>query len=394
MSFGTTGALPAPRAGCRITVCIPARDEAALIGTTLAALGAQRTIQGEPLPRDFFDVIVFANNCTDGTAAVVRRVAARTPQVRIFALEGTLHGAAAHIGTARKSVLDIAAERFLRAGRPDGIIASIDSDTLAAEHWIGWIDREMRGRDAVAGHVTIAEIDQERLLAPVRLLYARELTYRRVLAEVEALIDPLPEDPQPRHSSFVGASFAVTSACYFAAGGLPPRPRLEDVAFSHALRRIDARIRHSPHVRAFTSARLSARVDGGFGTFIAGLHHSARRGESFCVEHPEYTLENLKSRAALRRIWLGEECCDDRACVAAIFRLPPQTWLPQVDPAAPLGTVYERIARRAQNRRRRYPEVRVEEAIEQLRAAASDAKAHLHVAAAAENIARGSLDAG
>jgi hypothetical protein len=79
LSGGTIGALPAPRAGCRITVCIPARDEAALIGTTLAALCAQRTIEGEPLPRDFFDVIVFANNCTDGTAAAVRQVAARTP---------------------------------------------------------------------------------------------------------------------------------------------------------------------------------------------------------------------------------------------------------------------------------------------------------------------------
>jgi hypothetical protein len=84
----------------------------------------------------------------------------------------------------------------------------------------------------------------------------------------------------------------------------------------------------------------------------------------------------------------------DRARVAAIFRLPPQTWLPQVDRATPLGTVYKRIARRAQSRRRRYSEARVEDAIEQLRAAASDAKAHLHVAAAAENTALGNLDAG
>jgi hypothetical protein len=382
--------LPALRADCRLTVCIPARNEAALIGATLAALGAQRGIDGEPLPPHFFDVIVYANNCSDETANVVRAIAARTPHVRIFALEQTLR-CGAHVGTVRRRVLDLAAARFLRAGRPDGIVASIDSDTIAAQNWIAWIAHEMCGRDAVAGHVTIAEGDQERLLAPVRLLYARELTYRRVLAEVEALLDPLPEDPQPRHSSFVGASFAVTAGCYFAAGGLPPRRRLEDLAFAHALRRIDARIRYSPHVRATTSARLAARVDGGFGTFIAALHACAQRGESFTVEHPQLTLDNLSCRAALRRIRAGSERFRDVARIEQIVNLPAAAWLPAIDFEAPLGTVYEQLAKRTAASRRTYPVVRVEAAIDKLRWAVAEARIHVHAAPVEE--ALGTLDA-
>jgi hypothetical protein len=371
---------PAPKADCRITVCIPARDEAALIGATLTALTVQRGIAGEPLAPFLFDVIVYANNCSDRTAAVAREIAAHAPHVPIFVLEATLRPPAAHIGIARKHVLDLAAARFMRAGRPDGIVASLDSDTVAAEQWVAWIAHEMRGRDAVAGHVTIAERDQERLLAPVRLLYARELTYRRVLAEVEALIDPLPEDPQPRHGSFVGASFAVTAACYLAAGGLPPKRRLEDVAFVGALRRIDARIRFSPNVRAATSARLSARVDGGFGTFIADLHAYARSGESFSVEHPQLTLDNLAVRAAVRRIRQSQERFDDVARVTQILGLPSRMWLPSVERDMPLGTVYERLTTRAAASRHRYPNVPVEEAIEALLAAASEARVHLHAA--------------
>jgi hypothetical protein len=374
MSIAQSAMLPLPAAECRITVCIPARNEESLIEATLAALIAQRGLDGRPLARGFFDVIVFPNNCSDDSAAIVRAVAARTPHLRIFTVEGRFPRADAHIGSARKQVLDLAVARFLAAGRPHGIVASIDSDTLAGDGWIASIAREMRGRDAVAGQVTIGELDQERLLAPVRLLYARELAYRRALAEIEAVIDPRPEDPQPRHGSFVGASFAVTAHAYTAAGGLPPLQRLEDLAFARALRRVDARIRYSTTVRATTSARLCARVDGGFGTFIGELYECARRGTSFTVEHPQRSIEDLESRAALRRVWDGEELLDDVERISAIFNLTPERWLPRVDRTSAFGAVYERLARDAENRRRIHAPVLVEAAIDELRTALASAR--------------------
>lgn len=359
--------LPALSAGCRISVVIPARDEEQTIGATLAALTTQCDVDGSALPRGLFDITIFANRCSDRTGAVVRRLATRTPEIPITVIEDSGAAVTAHIGTARKHVMDLAATRFLAAGMPGGIVASIDADTVADNYWIAWIAREMRGRDAVAGHVTIAAADRQRLLAPVRLLYARELAYRRAFADIESLVDPLPHDPYPRHASFVGASFAVTAGTYVAAGGLPPLPRLEDLEFLQALRRIDARVRHSPYVRATTSARQAARVDGGFGTFVAELHACARRGESFLVEHPLRTLEDIESRAAVRRIWSGDARGDDVARVAAIFALAPRDWLGEIDPTAPLGTTYERIARRAADRRQHFAPVRVETAIATLR---------------------------
>jgi len=363
------GALPPPGAGCRITVVIPARNESADIGAALAALGEQLDLAGNRLSRDVFDVIVFANNCSDDTAAVAREraAAARLPA---YVVEADLRAADAHIGAARKYVMDLAAARFQAAEMPLGLIASTDSDTVVDRQWIAYTLREARAADAVAGHVAIAPADQARLLAPVRLLYARELSYRRSVAEIEALLDPLPEDPLPRHSAFVGASFAVTARTYIAAGGLPPRRRLEDLHFSYALRRIDARIRHSPFVRATTSARAAARVDGGFGSFIARLHQCAERGETFSVEHPQCTIDRLERRRALRRVWqAGARNSDELAALAE--RLPhrtPPDWPRLLAGAATFGAFYEDA--KALYPQPPRPDVNVEIAIETLRVAA------------------------
>ena len=295
-------ALPAPSSACRLTVVIPARNEAAFLPRALQALLTQRDLDGNALAAGVFDIIVLANNCSDATARVGRDWAT-TSLVPIYVLEADFAVADAHVGVARKAVMDLAALRFQAAGFPNAVIASTDADTVVDSQWIAWTLHELPGVDAVAGQVRIGEGERERMYGRVQTLYSRELTYRRLVAEVETLIDPVAEDPVPRHSSFVGASFAVTTAAYFAAGGLPPLRQLEDQQFCCALRRIDARIRHSTRVRATTSGRISAHVDGGFGTFIAGLHHSAGRHESFRVEHPRQTLAAFSTRAALRKMW-------------------------------------------------------------------------------------------
>ena len=114
--------------GCRLTVAIPARDEERLVGRALAALAAQRALDGAPLAPELFDVLVFANGCRDRTAQVARGAA---PHLRVQVVEGGLPAGAAHVGMARKLVMDGAARRFERAGRPDGLIASTDADSEA-----------------------------------------------------------------------------------------------------------------------------------------------------------------------------------------------------------------------------------------------------------------------
>jgi hypothetical protein len=361
--------LPPADPGCRITVAIPAKNEAALIERTLAAFSAQRALDGTPLPADAFELIVFANDCHDDTAACVRDVARRAGRRAIYVVEAELPVQHANVGMARKLVMDFAAARQRARDARDGIVASVDADTIVDAEWIAWLAYEMRGAEAVAGHVTIGEADLAAMQAPQRVLYARELAFRRAIADLEACLDPRPEDPPPRHASFVGASFAVREDVYLAAGGIVPLPRLEDLAFSEALRRIDARIRHSLRVRATTSARERPRVEGGFGTFVADLAERGRRRDTFYVAPAASWLETFTTRGALRRIWHGAGSASDAEIVSMTFGLSPKLWRPLVDVSLPFGTVYARIEACAARTRRYYAPVPVEEAIAALRAA-------------------------
>jgi len=363
-----------PRPGCRLTVTIPARNEARLLRRALDALAAQRPLEGDPPAIGTFDAIVFVNNSNDATVEIASAFAAAHPELPVAVACAELAAGEAHVGTARKRVMDAAAARFLAAGAPHGLVATTDADTVVAPDWIAQIYAAAAHADAVAGYVALGESEQAKLHAPVRLLYSRELSYRRAIADVEALIDPQPHDPAPRHASFVGAAFAVTARTYRAAGGVPALPALEDQAFARALLRIDARIRHSTLVRAATSARTIARATGGFGTFIAGLHERGKTGDTFYVEHPRQILEEFESRAALRRIWNAADDAFDRETVSGIFGCDETRWLPLVDAALPFGECYERVAALAPGRTV-YAPVPVEVATAALRAASYSANA-------------------
>lgn len=362
--------LPPLKSGTRISVGIPARDEAAFIARCLGAFAGQRDLDGRALRPGGFEIVVYANGCRDATAAVAVTAGRAMPNVRVHVVEAAAD-ADERVGSARKRVMDAAAQRLLAAGLPRGIVGSVDADTVVAPTWIAWLDREMRDADAVAGTVSIGEGERAAMHAHVRVLYVRELTYRRLVAEAEAELDPRPEDPAPRHASFVGAAFGVTARAYCEAGGIPPLARLEDAAFAAALRRIDARIRHSLRLRATTSARMRPRVDGGFGTFVAHLAERGARGGTFLVEPGRYWLDSFAARAALRRIWGGGDDATDVDAVAARYALDERTWRPLVDLRAPFGATLARVEAAAT---RVYAPEPVEAALAALRHAAASRK--------------------
>lgn len=310
-------ALPGPAAECRLTVVIPARNEAAWIENALAALSEQRRPDGGLFDTRNYDVIVFANGCDDDTAARARAFAARQVQPIVRVVEAALPADLAHIGWARKSVMDFAATRFLSNGRPDGVIASTDADTVVAADWVAATLEEIVDVDAVAGRIIVGDDDLAAFTPALRERYLSDEAYHNVLAELEAVFDPLAHDPSPRHAQHFGASFAVTAAAYRYAGGVPPRPHLEDLAFYRALLRIDARVRHSRRVRVTTSGRRVARVSGGFATFLGDLESSADLATASRVENPRQTLRTLRARAALRRFYANvAEEDDSRALIA------------------------------------------------------------------------------
>lgn len=327
---------------CVISIAIPAMNEAGTIERMLAAFAAQRELNGQALASSIFELVILANNCSDATVSVIDRFALAHSDLTIVVIDCTLPPENSHVGFARRCALDIAVERQFARHGSRGIVATTDADTWVDAQWIARTLVAMRDCDSVAGHVVIESTDLAAMPPFQRALYARERAYRELLGRMVAVFDPRPWDQWPRHDAFVGASFAVRVGAYRAAGGLPILPCLEDLAFKTALRRIDAKIRHSLDICVTTSARCVARVDGGFGSFLNHLRERGEQGNSFTVEHADRSVYRARARAALREAWSHAYEVERYAHAAALYRVPVSTLVDLVDPSRPFGETLDR----------------------------------------------------
>jgi glycosyltransferase involved in cell wall biosynthesis len=331
------------REDCRLSIAIPAKNERAKIVRALRAFTEQRNHDGSLLDPKTFEVLILANDCNDDTEGVSLAYAAQRCEYAFHVVSGNLPPNTAHVGTARRIALDLAFERQRSIRGAAGIIATTDADSVVDQYWIASTLAELTRADAVAGYVEISEFERQGMQVPLRVLYDRECAYRRAIGEVEARFDPRPFDPPRRHDAFVGASFAVRVETYAAAGGLPPLRKLEDLAFERALRRIDARVRHSYDVRVATSARANARVDGGFGSFIDDLRTRGSRHESFPVESGTRRVLRAKARAHLRRSWMDSTDTEALSATAEAYGITLDALRMLIEPLSPFGHTLDRI---------------------------------------------------
>jgi hypothetical protein len=289
---------------CEAIVIVPARDEAAGITTTLAALAAQVDRNGRPLDPRTYEILILANNCRDDTAAIVRHFARQHPELAVQIIERTFPTSEANVGTARRLLMDEACRRLLAVGRPRGVITSTDADTQPDPTWLAATLREVAaGADAVGGRIRTDATGLASLDDGARRRHLRDVGYRFLVAELEGLLDPLPHDPWPRHYQHFGASIAITAAAYRDVGGLPAVSALEDVALALALDLAGARLRHSPALRVVTSTRVKSHAVRGFATQFrewSALH--AARAPQY-VESPAALVARLTERRQLRELW-------------------------------------------------------------------------------------------
>ena len=245
-------------AGPRALVVVPARDEEALIGRCIAALGAQVEVApGE------VEVLLVLDACADATATRAREAAARHG-VALHLLEGPGRGA----GAARRVGMEEACRRFEAIGRPGGLIASTDADTEPAPDWIArQLDALAAGARAVGGLIALADDDA----LPVAARRVRERRGARRMAAVREA------DPDAAHGFFGGASLGLTAEAYRAAGGLADRPALEDQALAAALAGRGITIARPATVRVRTSARRSGRAPHGLAADLRVDAWRARR---------------------------------------------------------------------------------------------------------------------
>jgi glycosyltransferase involved in cell wall biosynthesis len=357
---------------------IPARDEALRITAALEALAAQRDLAGLPLPTGTFDVVVLANGCTDATVDIVRTFARRNDAPPTTVLEATAPQIA-NVGAARRVLMDAAATRFMAAGRPRGWIASTDADSRVDRRWVA-LTLAQHDCDAVMGRIVVDPRERAHLDAAETRLFVSEMAYRRAVAQLEAVRDPVPHDPAPRHGHRYGASLAVRAETYLRTDGMPEIPQREDLGFYTRLTSIDARVRHHLGVRVTTSLRTSPFVEGGFGSFIDDVRSATRSRRPWFVQHPQETRARIEARAALRRYAHTLTPADARS-VAEHFALDAAAIETLFDCEEPFGANYLRFEQSANERRiyRNYAPVELEAAVRELRQLAA---ARLHAAIA------------
>jgi glucosyl-3-phosphoglycerate synthase len=259
--------LPAPEPGLQAVVVVPARDEEARIGACLEALVRQAPT---------FEILVVLDGCRDGTADRVREVAARHPRVPVHALPVPAQG----VGAARRLGMERACRRLLAVGRPRGLIACTDADSVVAPDWLeAQLALVARGAHAVGGRIELAP--EEAAALEVGVLARRAAQGRVRLAAVRAA------EPNAEHHQFSGASMGITAEAYRSVGGLPALAALEDEAMEGRLRRHGVPIARSSAVRVWTSARTSGRAPRGLAADLAVLRWADRRryrGDGVSVE--------------------------------------------------------------------------------------------------------------
>ncbi len=250
-----------PAGGYGAAICIPARDEAARIGSCIDALAAQRAIR-----RDQVLLVLLVNNSRDSSYEVAARRAAAlsTP---CLVLEASLPARHANAGQARRLAMDVG----LRLIRPHGAILTTDADSRPAPDWLRInLDLLASGYDAVCGLVRPDPHEALELPEVIHARWALEWRYMQTALALEARLDPDPDNPWPRHGLTAGASLAVSAGAYRAVGGLPRLKVGEDRALVQALLRDARKVRHSNDALVLTSCRLRGRAAGGVADGLAG----------------------------------------------------------------------------------------------------------------------------
>ncbi|WP_158742815.1 glycosyltransferase family 2 protein [Acidisphaera sp. L21] len=292
-----------------VVVAIPAKDEVERIAACLDALNAQIGARVD-------HIVLLVNNSTDATAAIARAFIP-DPQTRVHVIERDFPPGEANAGHARSLAMDLAAEL---AG-PDGVLMTTDADGVVDPDWVAAALDELRaGADVVAGWVDLHPIEWGQIPIALHEDDARECAYDALSDEIHARLDVDPADPMPRHTQHSGASIAVTAAAFARCGGVPLVPSGEDRALIAALRRVDARVRHSPAVHVSVSGRITGRSPGGMADTI---QRRMGKPDPFLDDRLEPATDCVRRalcRAELRQAYLDP--ARDRSALAARLDLP------------------------------------------------------------------------
>ena len=292
-----------------IVVAIPARDEADRLASCLRALDDQG--------RKPDAVVLLLNNCTDNSEPIARQMMACVGYKLVIETR-SLARSIATAGEARRLAVSIAAEH---AGAR-GLILTTDADATVPRDWVERNVAALQTADLVCGRVVLDAVESALIPTHLHADDALECELLGLLDEIAWIADPQDADPWPRHTEEAGASLGMTASILAQVGGMPARPSGEDRAFAHALRLIDARIRHDPGTVVTVSGRLEGRAAGGMADTIKRRMFRQDTYTDDQVEPARNAWRRVMLRARVRAAWSGSR---DPAALAADLGVRPDT---------------------------------------------------------------------
>ncbi|MBE1161556.1 glycosyltransferase [Dyella acidiphila] len=272
-----------------IVIAIPVCNEVERIVACMEAIEAQDDGHNTAWTAGIVRSVLLTNSCTDGTYELLLRHTARwhmATTVYDVTLPRTLRNAGHARWLANHAALDLLPAR-------GGMLFMTDADSIVPPNWVAnYVSLLRAGYDAVIGRVDLCEEDCTDLPASLRGRCEHEERYIALLDELECLLDPVPDDPWPRHYSASGANVALRTEVLTAIGDFPRVACHEDKCLARALEVQGCRVRHDDLTRVHTSGRLFGRAAGGMADT---LRLRSRQPHSPCDERLE-----LADRAHIR----------------------------------------------------------------------------------------------
>lgn len=270
-----------------MAVCVPVRDEAALLPRFLDALAKQQ--------RHDFTLCVLFDGCTDASAAIVET---RRESLPFALVTAAVTGGAPNAGRARRAAAALALSVLEGGGLEGGemgggSIVSTDADSVPDPDWLAANLAALEVADVAAGRIV-------RVGGQPSPLQDRVEAYYDALFALRRTIDPVPWEAPRTHHYTSGASLAVRADAYRALGGFEPVASAEDARLVDAAHRAGLRVRRDAAIRVETSTRREGRAAGGLADHLRRLD----RGEAAAtMAHPADMAWRYRQHAAARAAW-------------------------------------------------------------------------------------------
>lgn len=214
-------------------------------------------------------------------------------------------------GLARKKGMDEAVSRFNQMDKPEGIIVSLDADTLVDRNYLLTLETYFSQNSKAIG-ATIA-FEHQKCNLPQKQeeginLYEKYLKYYKQALEYTGY---------PHAMFTIGSAFAVRALAYVKRGGMNRRQAGEDFYFLQNLAQM-GELGEIKNTKVYPSARLSDRVPFGTGPI---LQKWMRGEEDLSISYNFNAFKDLKVLFDLREKFFDRNEEDVRAVLATLPEL-------------------------------------------------------------------------